>query len=99
VGNVEGKRIAHLQCHFGIDTLCLARRGASCVGLDFSSVAIAAAVDLQRQTNLYASFVAGNIYDARALLEGSFEMVYVTCGAPSAGCPTSPAGPMLWHHS
>ena len=81
VGNVEGKRLAHLQCHFGIDTLCLARRGASCVGLDFSSVAIAAARDLQRQTDLYASFVEGNIYDARALLEGSFDMVYVTWGA------------------
>ena len=28
IGDVRGKRIAHLQCHFGIDTLCLARRGA-----------------------------------------------------------------------
>ena len=47
IGDVRGKRIAHLQCHFGIDTLCLARRGATCVGLDFSPVAIAAARDLQ----------------------------------------------------
>ena len=39
-----GLRIAHLQCHIGIDTLCLARRGASCVGLDFSPKAIAAAI-------------------------------------------------------
>ena len=22
IGEVRGKRIAHLQCHFGIDTLC-----------------------------------------------------------------------------
>ena len=43
IGDVAGLRIAHLQCHFGIDTLCLARRGASCVGLDFSPAAIAAA--------------------------------------------------------
>ncbi len=81
IGDVTGKRIAHLQCHFGIDTLCLARRGASCVGLDFSPVAIAAARDLQKQTGLDASFVEGNVYDARQLLEGDFDMVYVTWGA------------------
>jgi SAM-dependent methyltransferase len=81
IGDVKGKRIAHLQCHFGIDTLCLARRGASCVGLDFSPVAIAAARDLQKQTGLDASFVEGDVYDARALIEGHFDMVYVTWGA------------------
>ena len=81
IGDVRGKRIAHLQCHFGIDTLCLARRGASCVGLDFSPVAIAAARELQKQTGLDASFVEGNVYDARALIEGHFDMVYVAWGA------------------
>jgi SAM-dependent methyltransferase len=80
IGDVKGKRIAHLQCHFGIDTLCLARRGASCVGLDFSPVAIAAARELQAKTGLDASFVEGNVYDARALIEGHFDMVYVTWG-------------------
>lgn len=81
IGDVAGLRIAHLQCHFGIDTLCLARRGASCVGLDFSPVAIAAARELQAKTKLDASFVEGNVYDARALIEGQFDMVYVTWGA------------------
>jgi SAM-dependent methyltransferase len=81
IGDVKGKRIVHLQCHFGIDTLCLARRGASCVGLDFSPVAISAARDLQKQTGLDASFVEGDVYDARALIEGQFDMVYVTWGA------------------
>ncbi len=81
IGDVKGLRIAHLQCHFGIDTLCLARRGASCVGLDFSSVAIAAARELQAKTGLDARFVEGNVYDARELIEGHFDMVYVTWGA------------------
>ena len=54
IGDVVGLRIAHLQCHFGIDTLCLARRGASCVGLDFSPVALKAARDLQQCTGLDA---------------------------------------------
>ena len=81
IGDVAGLRIAHLQCHFGIDTLCLARRGASCVGLDFSPVAIAAAREMQAKTGLDASFVEGDVYDARALIDGDFDMVYVTWGA------------------
>ena len=61
IGDVTGLRIAHLQCHIGIDTLCLARRGASCVGLDFSPNAIAAARRLQQETGLDARFVEGNV--------------------------------------
>ena len=80
LGDVAGLRIAHLQCHFGIDTLCLARRGASCVGLDFSPVAITAARELQAKTGLDASFVEGNVYDARQLMTGEFDMVYSTWG-------------------
>lgn len=81
IGDVSGLRIAHLQCHIGIDTLCLARRGATCVGLDFSPRAIAAARMLQEKTGLDASFVEGDVYDARRLIEGTFDLVYVTWGA------------------
>ena len=36
VGPVDGKRLLHLQCHFGLDTLSWARLGAKATGLDFS---------------------------------------------------------------
>ena len=36
LGAVAGKRVIHLQCHFGLDTLILARHGAIATGLDFS---------------------------------------------------------------
>lgn len=81
IGDVRGKRLVHLQCHFGLDTLSLARRGASCVGLDFSPVALDAARELQRKTDLGATFVEGNVYDARALIDGHFDLAYVTWGA------------------
>lgn len=81
IGDVTGKRIAHLQCHFGLDTLGLERRGASCVGLDFSPVAIREARALAAQTKLNATFVQGNVYDARQLITGEFDLVYVTWGA------------------
>ncbi|MGE0210614.1 MAG: class I SAM-dependent methyltransferase [Parvibaculaceae bacterium] len=81
IGDIRGLRIAHLQCHFGLDSLCLARRGAQVTGLDFSSEAVAEARRLAKATGLAATFVQGNVYDARALLDGDFDLVYVTWGA------------------
>src|SRR5436309_15806371 len=72
IGDVRGLRIAHLQCHFGLDSICLARRGASVTGLDFSGAAIAEARSLAGQFKVDARFVEGNVYDARSLLEGDF---------------------------
>src|SRR4028118_1833325 len=43
VGDVSGKDLLHLQCHFGMDTLSWARRGARVTGLDFSAPAVEAA--------------------------------------------------------
>lgn len=81
IGEVRGLRIAHLQCHFGLDTICLARRGAAVTGLDFSSAAIAQARQLAAELAVPAQFVEGNVYDARTLLTGGFDAVYVTWGA------------------
>jgi 2-polyprenyl-3-methyl-5-hydroxy-6-metoxy-1,4-benzoquinol methylase len=78
IGDVTGLRIAHLQCHFGLDSICLARRGASVTGLDFSPAAIAEARRLAQATGTDARFIEGNVYDARRLLAGDFDMVYVT---------------------
>jgi SAM-dependent methyltransferase len=44
-------------------------------------VAIQAARDLQAKTGLDARFVEGNVYDARELIDGEFDLVYVTWGA------------------
>jgi 2-polyprenyl-3-methyl-5-hydroxy-6-metoxy-1,4-benzoquinol methylase len=80
VGDVRGLRVAHLQCHFGMDSVCLARRGALVTGLDFSPSAIAEARKLARETGTDVQFVEGNVYDARTLLEGPFDLVYTTWG-------------------
>ena len=47
---VDGQYILHLQCHFGADTLTLAQRGATVVGLDFLPSAILAAGRLARRS-------------------------------------------------
>ncbi|MFO0993202.1 MAG: class I SAM-dependent methyltransferase [Hyphomicrobiales bacterium] len=81
LGDIAGLRVAHLQCHFGLDSFCLERRGAEVVGLDFSSAAIAKARELAKTLALKTRFVEGNVYDARKLLAGDFDMIYVTWGA------------------
>ncbi len=66
----EGTTLLHLQCHFGLDTLSWARRGARVVGLDFSDAAVALARRLAAETGLdgRAEFVCADVYDADAHL-------------------------------
>jgi|RhiMethySRZTD1v2_1073278.scaffolds.fasta_scaffold36783_5 SAM-dependent methyltransferase len=85
LGAVAGLRVLHLQCHFGMDTLKLAQRGAEVVGLDFSAPAIDAARLLARDLGLEsrARFVEADVYDAPAAIgePHAFDLVYVTWGA------------------
>ena len=50
IGDVTGKTLLHLQCHFGMDTLGWARLGARVTGVDFSRAAIEAAQRLSADT-------------------------------------------------
>lgn len=84
LGDLRGLRVLHLQCHFGADTLCLAQRGATVVGLDFSTAAIDVANTLAAELGLAdrARFVCADLYDAPSAIPepGSFDVVYVTWG-------------------
>jgi SAM-dependent methyltransferase len=82
VGDVSGRSLLHLQCHFGLDTLSWARLGARVTGLDFSAPAIEAARSLAAETGLDAEFVTAGVYDApRTLGERRFDIVYTGLGA------------------
>ena len=82
VGSVTGKDLVHLQCHFGIDTLSWARRGARVVGLDFSAPAIEEARRLADELGLEADFVQSDVYGAVEALGGrDFDVVYTGLGA------------------
>ncbi|WP_216665289.1 bifunctional 2-polyprenyl-6-hydroxyphenol methylase/3-demethylubiquinol 3-O-methyltransferase UbiG [Pseudoruegeria sp. HB172150] len=86
IGDVAGLRIAHLQCHFGRDTLTLAQKGAArVVGLDLSGEAIRVARELAGELGLAdrATFVEADLYSAPEALaeDGPFDMVFVTWGA------------------
>lgn len=82
VGDVTGRRLVHLQCHIGLDTLSWARRGALVSGLDFSAPAIEAASSLAAELGLAARFVVADVYDAVAAFGGQrFDVVYTGIGA------------------
>lgn len=80
IGDVSGLKLAHFQCHIGIDTLCLARRGAAVTGIDFSPRAIGQARSLAARAGLDARFVEGEVYDAPALIGDDFDMVFTSWG-------------------
>lgn len=82
LGDVDGLRLVHLQCHFGHDTLSWARRGASVVGLDFSETAVDVANGLAADLGLDGRFVCADVYDAVEALDGEqFDVVYTGFGA------------------
>jgi SAM-dependent methyltransferase len=82
MGDVSGKRLVHLQCHFGLDTFGWARRGARVTGLDFSAPAVEQARALAAEVGLEADFVQANLYDAIEALGGRrFDIVYTGRGA------------------
>lgn len=78
--DVTGKRILHLQCHFGQDTLSLARMGAEVTGLDISDAALVEAARLTRQLGLNADWVLSNVVDHVPVLDGLFDVVYTSFG-------------------
>jgi SAM-dependent methyltransferase len=81
VGDVAGRRLVHLQCHIGLDTISLASRGALATGLDFSDEAIEAARGFARRAGREVRFVQSDIYDAPVALGKTYEIAYVTWGA------------------
>lgn len=81
VGEVAGRSLLHLQCHFGLDTLSWARLGARVTGVDFSPVAIAEARRLAAEVEVEARFIESEIYALPEVLDGTFDVVFTSYGA------------------
>jgi SAM-dependent methyltransferase len=81
VPDVKGKRLLHLQCHIGTDTLGWARLGAEVTGVDFSEKSIEAARRLSDKCGTPGRFVLSELYDAPTALPEQFDIVYTGVGA------------------
>ncbi len=80
LGEVKGKRLLHLQCHFGQDTLSWARLGAEVTGVDFSEKAIETARSLNRQLGLNAQFIQSDVLELKGKPEGQYDIVFTSYG-------------------
>lgn len=83
LGDVRGRSLLHLQCHFGMDTLSWARLGARVTGADFSEEATTAARSLAAEVGLNARFICANLYDLPDVLDEEFDFVVTTYGVLS----------------
>lgn len=80
LGNIKGKSILHLQCHFGQDSLSMARMGAKVTGIDLSDKAIEEAQKINSVLNLNAKFTCCNVYDTLEHITEQFDIVYTSYG-------------------
>lgn len=83
LGNIKGKRILHLQCHFGQDSLSMARMGAKVTGVDLSDKGIEKAQKLNNELSLDATFICCNVYDTLEHITEQFDIVYISYGTIS----------------
>ena len=80
LGKIKGKKILHLQCHFGLDTISLSRHGALVTGVDFSENAIRKARQLNEKLETNATFIQSDIYKLSEVIHDKFDMVFTSYG-------------------
>lgn len=80
LGDVSGLSILHLQCHFGQDSMSLARMGAKVTGVDLSDEAIKAAKNLNDELELDAEFVCCDVYETSKYIDKKFDIVFTSYG-------------------
>jgi ubiquinone/menaquinone biosynthesis C-methylase UbiE len=80
LGDISGKKILHLQCHFGQDTMSFSRMGAQATGVDLSDKAIEKAREFTTQLGLDTQFICCNLYDLPNHLNEQFDIVFTSYG-------------------
>lgn len=80
LGDISDKKLLHLQCHFGQDTLSFARMGAKCTGIDISDEGIMLAKQLNAELELDVSFICCNVLDTSEYVSEKFDIVFTSYG-------------------
>jgi SAM-dependent methyltransferase len=80
LGDVSGKSLLHLQCHFGLDSMSWARLGAKVTGVDFSETAIELARELANRIGIDVQFICSNIYDLLDIHRGEYDIIFTSFG-------------------
>ena len=80
LGDLQGKTVLHLQCHFGQDSISLARLGATVTGVDLSDAAIDAARVLSAETGADINFICCDVYSLPQHLDEHFDVIFTSYG-------------------
>ena len=80
LGEIKGKSILHLQCHFGQDTISLSRLGAKATGIDLSDNAIYYAQNMAKELEIDTKFICSDIYELPNVLDDKFDIVFTSYG-------------------
>lgn len=83
LGDIRGKSILHLQCHFGQDSISLAKMGAKVTAVDLSDQSIASAKELAEKSAEQVTFICCDVYDVPNHLNEQFDIVYTSYGVIS----------------
>ena len=78
LGDVKGKSLLHLQCHFGQDSLSWAKKGAKVTAVDFSATAIKAAKALSEELEIKTKFIESNVLTLD--LKQEFDLIFMSYG-------------------
>lgn len=80
LGDIKGKRILHLQCHFGLESISLARLGAEVTAIDFSQKAIETAKGLNIKAQTQVNFICCDVYEVHRHVQNQFDLVFTSYG-------------------
>ena len=80
LGNIKGKTILHLLCHFGMDTLSFGRLGAKVTGVDLSDKAVEFAKKLSKEINTPAEFICSDVYKLPKVLNKKYDIIFASYG-------------------
>lgn len=80
LGDIQGKSVLHLQCHFGQDTISLSRLGAKVTGIDLSDNAINHARKMAKELEVDTRFICSDIYNLPEVLDEKFDIVFTSYG-------------------
>ena len=82
LGEIRGRKLVHLQCNDGQDTLSISRHlGAIALGVDISDTAIELARKLSAETQIPAEFVRADLFDWFDSNQARFDVAYTSYGA------------------
>ncbi|MEG2079007.1 class I SAM-dependent methyltransferase [Chryseobacterium sp.] len=80
LGDIKGKSVLHLQCHFGQDSISLSRMGAKVTGIDLSDKAVDTARDLAKKCGTDTEFICTDVYNLPNVLNEKFDIVFTSYG-------------------